>query len=424
MSSEQDPIIIIGAGMAGLSCATWLHRAGRPVLVLEAADAVGGRVRTDVTPEGFRLDRGFQILLTDYPEARRMFDYGALDLKCFRSGAVIRLADGRETTLENPLQNPAAAFTALASPIGTFGDKLLIARLALQLQNQTPEQLLDQPAVTTLEFLRRYGWSEQIIDNFFRPFFGGVYLDRELSTASNFFGFVFQQFVKGDAAVPALGIQQLPEQLASRLPTGSVRLNTPVVAVLDQGRAVRLASGETLAAATVVVATDGPAAARLLGTDLVTLGEPTAARYTTCTYFATTGRTPSHGHRLLHLNAAPDALMHNVAFPAEVSPAYAPPGQKLVSVSTHGEHGLSDEELTARLRTELAAWFGPVAQTWRHLRTYHVAHALPAYGPGQPMQQPLKLAEALFRCGDWAAYPSLNAALGTGRQVAELLLSK
>ncbi|MGI4821485.1 MAG: NAD(P)/FAD-dependent oxidoreductase [Janthinobacterium lividum] len=424
MSSEQDPIIIIGAGIAGLACATWLHRAGRPVLVLEAADAVGGRVRTDVTPEGFRLDRGFQILLTDYPEARRMFDYGALDLKCFRSGAVIRLADGRETTLENPLQNPAAAFTALASPIGTFGDKLLIARLALQLQNQTPEQLLDQPAVTTLEFLRRYGWSEQIINNFFRPFFGGVYLDRELSTASNFFGFVFQQFVKGDAAVPALGIQQLPEQLASRLPVGSVRLNTPVAAVLDEGRAVRLASGETLAAATVVVATDGPAAAQLLGTDLVALGEPTAARHTTCTYFATAGRAPSHGHRLLHLNAAPDALAHNVAFPAEVSPAYAPPGQKLVSVSTHGEHGLSDEELTTQLRLELAAWFGPVAQTWRHLRTYHVANALPVYEPGQPVQQPLQLAEAIFRCGDWSAYPSLNAALGTGRQVAELLLSK
>jgi phytoene dehydrogenase-like protein len=424
MDSEQDPIIIIGAGMAGLACATWLHRAGRPVLVLEAADAVGGRVRTDVTPDGFRLDRGFQILLTDYPEARRMFDYGALDLKCFRSGAVIRLADGRETTLENPLQAPAAAVTALASPIGTFADKLLIARLALQLQNQTPEQLLAHPAVTTLEFLRRYGWSEQIIDSFFRPFFGGVYLDRELNTASNFFEFVFQQFVKGEAALPALGIQQLPEQLASRLPVGAVRLHTPVAAVLDEGRAVRLASGEILTAAAVVVATDGPTAAELLNTELLTLGEPTTARHTTCTYFATAGRTPSHGHRLLHLDAAPGALVHNVAFPAEVSPAYAPPGQKLVSVSTHGEHGLTDEELTARLRTELAAWFGPVAQTWRHLRTYRVAYALPVYGPGQPVQQPLQLAEAIFRCGDWAAYPSLNAALGTGRQVAELLLSK
>ncbi|MGI4864703.1 MAG: protoporphyrinogen/coproporphyrinogen oxidase [Janthinobacterium lividum] len=422
MNSEQTPTIIIGAGMAGLACANWLHRAGRPVLVLEAADAVGGRVRTDVTPDGFRLDRGFQILLTDYPEARRMFDYGALDLKKYRSGAVIRLADGRETTLENPLQQPLAAFTALASPIGTLKDKLLIAKLAVELQGHSPEALLAKPAETTLEFLRRYGWSEQIIDNFFRPFFGGVYLDRELDTASNFFEFVFQQFARGDAAVPALGMQQLPEQLAARLPSGTVRLNTPVAAVLDGGRTVRLASGETLAAAATVLATDGPATAHLLGADLA-VPATLAARPTTCTYFATAGAAPSHGHGLLHLNAAPGCLAHNVAFPAEVSAAVAPAGQGLVSVSTHGEHGLSDAALTERLRSELAAWFGPTAGLWRHLRTYRIEQALPVYGPGQPVQQALRLSDTLLRCGDWVAYPSLNAALGTGRQVAEMLLS-
>jgi phytoene dehydrogenase-like protein len=421
MSSTAPPIIIIGAGMAGLACANWLHRAGRPVLVLDAADAVGGRVRTDITPEGFRLDRGFQILLTDYPEARRMFDYGALDLKKYESGAVVRLADGRETTLENPLRQPLAAFTALASPIGTLKDKLLIAKLAAELQGQSPEALLAQSSETTLAFLRRYGWSEQIINSFFRPFFGGVYLDRELGTASNFFSFVFQQFIKGDAAVPALGMQQLPEQLAARLPATSIRLNTAVAAVLDAGRTVRVASGETLTAAATVLATDGPAAARLLGADLPAPAI-SAARPTTCTYFATVGAAPSHGRKLLHLNAKPGALAHNVAFPAEVSAAVAPAGQGLVSVSTHGAHGLSDEALTEWLRSELAAWFGPVAAQWRHLRTYHIAQALPVYGPGQPVQQPLRLGDTLLRCGDWVAYPSLNAALGTGRQVAELLL--
>jgi phytoene dehydrogenase-like protein len=421
--TDTSPIIIIGAGMAGLACANWLHRAGRPVLVLDAADAVGGRVRTDVTPEGFRLDRGFQILLTDYPEARRMFDYGALDLKKYQSGAVVQLADGRETTLENPLQQPLAAFTALASPIGTLKDKLLIAKLAAELQGQSPEVLLAQPAETTLAYLRRYGWSEQIINNFFRPFFGGVYLDRELGTASNFFQFVFQQFIKGDAAVPALGMQQLPEQIAARLPAGSLRLNTPVAAVLDAGRTVRLANGETLTAAATVLATDGPATAHLIGAEVAAPAN-LAARPTTCTYFATAGPAPSHGRKLLHLNAQPGALVHNVAFPAEVSAAVAPAGQGLVSVSTHGEHGLHDDALTKRLRPELAAWFGPAAQQWQHLRTYHIAQALPVYGPGQPVQQPLRLTDTLLRCGDWVSYPSLNAALGTGRQVAELLLSK
>lgn len=407
--------------MSGLACATWLHRAGRPVLLLEAADGVGGRVRTDVTPDGFRLDRGFQILLTNYPEARRMFDYGALNLKSFRSGAVIRLADGKETNLENPLHAPLMAFAALASPIGTAKDKLLLLKLAAQLAGRSPAQLLAQPGTTTLRYLHEFGWSEQIISSFFKPFFGGVYLDRELGTASNFFEFVFQQFMQGAATIPALGMQQLPEQLAARLPAGAIRLNTPVAAVAEGGRRVHLASGETLAAAAVVLATDGPAAARLLGLDLA---PPThaVARPTTCTYFATAGAAPSHGYNFLHLNTQANSLVHNVAFPGETGARVAPAGQNLVSVSTHGEHGLSEEELTARLRTELAAWFGPVAGMWRHLRTYRIEQALPVYGPGQPVQQELRLGDTLFRCGDWVSYPSLNAALGTGRQVAEMLI--
>ncbi len=431
MISSSKPVIIIGAGMAGLACATWLHRAGRPVRVLEAADAVGGRVRTDVTPDGFRLDRGFQVLQTNYPEARRIFDYRALNLKAFRSGAVIRLADGRETTIQSPLQRPLAAFPALVSPIGTLPDKLRILSLVRHVLKYTPEELLARPATDTLTFLRRYGYSEQMINSFFKPFFGGVFLDRELSTASNFFEFVFQQFVTGAAAVPALGIQQLPEQLAARLPAGTVRLNAPVAALVD-GTQVRLTSGEVLDGSAVVLATDGLAAMRLLAgrsgspddkASAEAASFPTAARITTCTYFATPGgHSPGRNDKLLRLNASPGVLAHNVAFPADVSGAYAPAGRALISVSTHGERGLSEVELTARVREDLAAWFGRAARQWEHLRSYRIPAALPVYLAGQPVEQPLKLSETLYRCGDWAAYPSLNAALATGREVAELLI--
>ncbi|WP_071885807.1 protoporphyrinogen/coproporphyrinogen oxidase [Hymenobacter sedentarius] len=429
MISSSKPIIIVGAGMAGLACATWLHRAGQSVLVLDAADAVGGRVRTDVTAEGFRLDRGFQVLLTNYPEARRMFDYQALNLKAFRSGAVIRMPDGQETALQNPLQRPLAAFSALKSPVGTLADKLRIVSLVRHVLKYTPEELLARPATDTLSFLRRYGWSEQMINTFFKPFFGGVFLDRDLSTASNFFEFVFQQFVTGEAAIPALGMQQLPEQLASRLPAGAVRLSTPVAAV--EGTQVRLTSGQVLQGAAVVVATDGLTALRLLagrsgnaddGFSVKAASFPTAARITTCTYFAAEGHSPGRGDKLLRLNASPNALAHNVSFPADVSAAYAPAGKSLVSVSTHGERSLNGAELTTRLREELAAWFGPAARQWQHLRTYRIAAALPVYLAGQPVRQPLKLAEGLYRCSDWAAYPSLNAALATGREVAEMLI--
>lgn len=420
--TSSPPVIIIGAGMAGLTCACYLHRAGRPVLVLEAADAVGGRVRTDVTPEGFRLDRGFQVLQTRYPEVQHLLDYGALQLQAFRSGAVIRLPDGKQTVLVNPLQQPTAAISALTSRVGTLADKLRLASLAQHVRGATNGQLLSRNSTNeldTLTFLRQYGWSEQIINNFFRPFFGGVYLDRSLSTAANFFEFVFKQFVEGDAAIPALGMQQIPEQLAARLPTGSVRLHTRVAAIRDA--AVELTTGETLAAAAVVVATDGEAAARLLpatNTDTPAL----RWRSTTCTYFAGPALA-AQPDKLLRLNASPDALAHNVAFPCEVAPAYAPPGQRLISVSTHGEHGLSEEELTRRLQPELMAWFGPQASQWRHLRTYTIPQALPVYAVGQPARQALKLHATLYRCGDHTAYPSLNAAMASGREVAEAILS-
>ncbi|TGE14263.1 protoporphyrinogen/coproporphyrinogen oxidase [Hymenobacter elongatus] len=415
---STSPIVIIGAGMAGLTCASYLHRAGRAVLVLEADEAVGGRVRTDVTPDGFRLDRGFQVLQTQYPEVQRLLDYGALRLQAFRSGAAIRLADGRQTTLVNPLEQPLSAFSALTSPIGTLADKLRILALVQRVKSRSNQELLTSSASDTLTFLRQYGWSEQIIDSFFRPFFGGVFLDRNLGTASNFFEFVFKQFVEGKASIPALGMQQIPEQLAARLPAGSLRLLTKVESI--QGSAIRLASGETLSAAAVVLATDGQAAARLLPD--MGAAYPTTWRRTTCTYFAA-DRSPVSADKLLRLNAASNSLAHNVAFPSHVAPAYAPTGRTLVSVSTHGSQNLTEAELTAHLRVELAAWFGPAAAHWQHLRTYYIPQALAVYPAGQAAQQPVRLTDALYRCGDYTGYPSLNSAMASGREVAEALLA-
>jgi phytoene dehydrogenase-like protein len=418
--TPQAPVLIIGAGMAGLSCACYLHRAGRPVQLLEASDAVGGRVRTDLTPDGFRLDRGFQVLLTSYPEVQRLADYGALQLQKFTSGAVIRLPNGAQTTLRNPLRQPLRGLSAATAPIGSWADKLRLVSLARHVQQHTGEELLARPATDTLTFLRRYGWSEQIIESFFRPFFGGIYLDRELTTASNFFEFVFKQFVEGDAALPARGMQELPKQLAARLPEDAVQLHARVAAI--EGHTVRLTDGRVLEGSAVVLATDGSAAHQLLPG--LTADEPTAARRTTCTYFAADGRSPGRADGLLRLNAMPGALAHNVAFPSDVAPEYAPAGQTLVSVSTHGAHGLGDEELAQRLRQELTSWFGAAANQWRRLGTYHIEHALPAYEAGRPARQPRQLAPGLYRCGDWAAYPSLNAALATGREVAEAILGQ
>ena len=408
----MDPVLIVGAGMAGLACARTLHRAGRPFLLLEASENVGGRVRTDVTPQGFILDHGFQVLLSAYPEVRRQLDLPALSPRSFRSGAWIRLPDGRETLLRDPLRDIWALPAALLSPMGSFADKLRIVALVWEVLRSSPDALLAREEGETIEFLRVRGFSEQCLANFFIPFFGGVFLDRSLSTQSAFFLFVFQQFVLGRAVLPKGGMRGIPLQLAAPLPEGSVRLSTPVRGVSQSS--VELSSGETLAGSAVVLAVDGAAANRLLPG----LRAPEAWRHTRCAYFAAPGK-PGKGDGYLRLNASPVALVHNVCFPSDVAPDFAPEGYSLVSVSSHGGVGGSRESWLTQVRAELESWFGTQVAHWRHLGTYDLPAALPV----GPIQVPRARHHAgVLVCGDHAAYPSLNAALASGRLAAEALL--
>ena len=415
--ATDSPVLIVGAGVAGLTCAVYLKQAGIDAQLLEASDGVGGRVRTDLVA-GFRLDRGFQILLTAYPEARRLLNYAALDLRPFRSGALIHNptpeSGSQWMRLLNPFREPLSVFQTLVSPVGTFGDKLRIVELLRRTQSLPLEEMFRQTPTTTETYLRDFGFSEQIIGQFFRPFFGGVFLENTLTTSSNFFEFCFRMFFVGDAAVPVRGLGSIAGQLAGRLAPGQVRLRTLVQRIV--GNTVVLDSGETLTGRAVVLATGAGAAAQLLGRP-----EPAdnAFHHTTCTYFSAP-HSPND-QKLLMLNPQRSSAVHNLAVMSDVAPDYAPAGQALVSVSTQTLEIVNEEALTGRIRQELGGWFGPEVEQWQHLRTYHLAHALPAYGP-TTTHQPLRLTDNLYQCGDQTAYPSLNAAMQTGREVAEMLI--
>ncbi len=421
------PVIIIGAGMAGLTCAVYLKQAGINALVLDTADGVGGRVRTDLV-EGFRLDRGFQILLTAYPEAQRLLNYSELNLYSFRSGALIhqQSPEPQWIKLLNPFQEPLSVFQTLVSSVGTLGDKLRIVELLRRTQELPISELFRQTPTTTLAFLHEMGFSDQIIERFFRPFFGGVFLEDALTTSSNFFEFCFRMFFMGGAAIPANGIEAIPKQLANRLSSEQIRLQTSVKQI--DGNTIYLNSGEVLTGRTIVLAVDAAQAARLTGRPVPS---EQAFNHTTCTYFAVKsdqfGKRPSQ-EKLLLLNTHRSSAVHNVAILSDVAPAYAPAGQTLISVSTQSLVLLNEAELTKQIRAELSGWFGEAVQQWRHLRTYHIPHALPAYNPEQAgndaIRQPLKLTDTLYQCGDQTAYPSLNAAMQTGREVAEMISRK
>lgn len=403
-------VIIIGAGIAGLTCAKYLKDRGIRSLILEASDGVGGRVKTDVH-EGFLLDRGFQILLTAYPEAQRLLNYETLDLKAFKSGAMVRNVENNNFSIvANPFKEPSKIWSSLTSNVGTFADKIRVLRLIFD-TNNVQEEAFENQGISTLNFLRNYGFSDNMIQQFFRPFFGGVFLENELSTSSNFFKYIFGKFYEGDAVIPAKGIEQIAKQIEKTLYIGTVKLNTKVVKI--EGNRIYLENGDKLFGEKIVLATDGFQADKLLG-----INTERKFNSTTCTYFSA-DRSPLK-EKMLVLNPNRDSVVHNMSVPSDIAPNYAPIGKSLISVSTQGFDLHDEKQLAKNIKRELTTWYGNEVEIWQHLKTYHIPQALPNFDKSKT-DKTLKISEILYQCGDTTAYPSLNAAMATGRKVAEMI---
>jgi phytoene dehydrogenase-like protein len=403
-------VLVVGAGVSGLVAAVELKRRGFAVQVLEASDDVGGRVRTDRV-DGFVLDRGFQVLLTAYPEARRCLNYAALDLREFEPGAMVRQG-GRFHTISDPMRRPRGMMASAFAPVGTLSDKLRIAQLSGQLLEAEIDQVLSAPEVPTLQALRDYGFSERVIDRFFRPFLGGIFLDPELTTSSRMFHFVYRMFAQGMAAIPNYGMQEIPNQLAAHLEPGTIRFHATVQHVWDGG--LKLDSGEELFAGAVVVACSPVRAAWLLPE----AGIRTAMRSVRCLYFAAPEAPISEPY--LVLNGDGEGPINNLCVPSVVAPGYAPPGCHLVSVTVlHAP--LSEEHLLRDVREQLLHWFGVQANGWEYLRTYHIEDALPdqSLEHGGVKMSPVQAGPRLFYCGDHCGTASLNGAMLAGRRAAE-----
>ena len=254
MGGATVDVVIVGAGLAGLTAARTLTDAGQEILLLEASDGVGGRVRTDLV-DGFQLDRGFQVLLTAYPDVARQLDVAALDLRRFDPGSLVWI-DDRLHAVGDPIRMPKRILDSAAAPVGSLADKARLARLLLRLRRADPRALLRGPDRTTLDTLRAEGFSSTMINRFFRPLIGGIQLDPALGASSRMFEVVLRCLALGDSAVPAAGMQAIPDQLAARLPNGVLRLNTAVTSIGNG--TVTTSADETVRAQHIVVATEGP----------------------------------------------------------------------------------------------------------------------------------------------------------------------
>ena len=412
MGSNAD-VLIIGGGLAGLCCALRLHQSGISSQILEASDGVGGRVRTDRV-EGFFLDRGFQVLLTAYPEARRVLDYDALNLRPFYPGALIRYQN-RFYRFADPWRHPIGGLLGLFTPIGSLSDKLRVRKLRSQVLTGSLSDLYNRPETTTLQALRNIGFSENMIDRFFKPFIGGVFFDSNLGVSSRMFEFGFRMFSMGDTALPSGGMGAIPEQIAARLPARTVRTETRVESIQEDG--VTLKSGEKIKARAVVLATEGPEAARLLGDQ-----QRPASRSVTCVYFA--ADEPPFSGPLLVLNGEGKGLINSLCSPSSVAPNYAPEGKSLVSVTMIGTPDQDDQQLETAVRTQLTEWFGPSVRGWRYLRIYRILHALPMQVPpvSDPASRPAQIRPGLFVSGEYQNVASIQWAMVSGRQAAEAVM--
>jgi len=413
----MSEVVIVGGGLAGLVAARRLARDGADVTLFERRDESGGRVRSREV-DGFTLDRGFQVLFSAYPAVREELDLDALDLRTFAPGATIARPDHR-STLSDPFRAPLAAVESALNPDVTVMDKFRILKLRRELGNADPAGLLDGPTESIREYLDRKGFSQKFVENFAAPFYGGITLDRSLSTDAGVFRYTFSMLSRGATAVPADGMGAISDQLAARAREAgaSIETGTEVTAVDGgAGEATVEAGTETVDADAVVVATDPKRAHDLTGVESV----PTDARSCVTQYFRTREhRSLDTGHRLV-LNAV-DSCPNTVAPLSTVAPEYAPDGHALLSATTLGVPDRSDEELATAVRDALVTWYPEHRfDELELIATDRVEFAQFDQPPGFRESLPAVDAPAgpVYLAGDYTQWSSIQGALESGQVAA------
>jgi phytoene dehydrogenase-like protein len=400
-------VVVVGAGLAGLVAAGRLQEAGLDVVLVEQSDGVGGRVRTDVV-DGFRLDRGFQLLNPAYPEARTALDLEALDLQPFLAGLVVCLGSKRYA-LGDPLRLPTAIRNDLTAPIGSMKEKLAFATWVAGLGLGSARPIRDADYRPLIEELRARGIGGALTDRVLRPFLSGVLGEGELATSAAYVRLVWRAFAIGTIAVPAAGMGAIPAQLAAGLPDGVLRLGRRVEAV--RAGAVRV-DGDELSARAVVVATDPVTASALLP------GVAAPRMYALTTLYFVAPAPPAH-QPTLHLDGTGGPLANTVVL-TEAAPGYSPDHRALVSSSFLGT---ADRVPETVVRRELGRLYGVATDGWEHLHTAEIPRALPALPAASPLRRDVVLGDGVFVAGDHRDTPSQQGALVSGRRAAQAVLA-
>ncbi|MFC7071881.1 NAD(P)/FAD-dependent oxidoreductase [Halovenus rubra] len=417
-------VVVAGGGLAGLVATRHLADAGLDVTLFERESEIGGRVRSS-HEDGFVLDRGFQVLFPSYPATQRELDLDSLSLRAFRPGATL-VRPGERTTLADPLRDPGALLSTLFNRDVTLGDKLRVLRLRRELAGKSLNDLDTATEMSIEEYLDERGFSDRFCDRFATPFYGGITLDRSLSSSAFVFEYTFKMLTAGPAAVPASGMGAITDQLveSARNAGATIETGTPVEAVEPtdgtiSGGAVVETPLETIETDAAVVATDPPTASTLTGVNSI----PTKAHGCVTQYFSVPKTQRLEGSDRLLLNVA-DARPNQVAVLSAVAPEYAPDETHLLSATFLGEQSATDEELAEAVQAALGAWF-PENQfeALELLRTDRIPFAQLAQPPGFGREWPNVDAPSgpVYLAGEYTEWSSIQGALDSGREAAEAI---
>jgi phytoene dehydrogenase-like protein len=404
-------VVIVGGGLAGLAAARRLDRAGVDWLLVEAADRVGGRVATDIV-DGWRLDRGFQVLNTAYPRVPALVDIEALDMRYFTPGVLVRRGSGLHR-LENPLRDPLAAPQTLASGVGTLADRIKFAALATKCATWPVARLLQEPETTTQHALRKAGLSHRIIEEVLRPFLSGVFADRTLDTSSHVLAMVLRSFARGRIGVPAAGMAALPAAIAGPLPFPQLLVGARTLSV---GPGLVVTEGGEIRCRAAVVATDPVTASSLVP------ALPTPDMHGLTTFYFGADHAPIDEPTLL-LDGDRREIVANTIVLSNAAPEYAPAGRSLIAASVVGVSAPSGAS-EAVIRVELARMYGVPADDWDLIDVVTIPGALPAAPPVQgDLRKPVSVGDGLFVAGDHRDSPSIQGALAGGWRTAGAVLA-
>ncbi|NLI17229.1 MAG: FAD-dependent oxidoreductase [Actinomycetales bacterium] len=405
-------VIVVGAGLAGLQCARDLGRAGLDVRLLEAADQVGGRVRTDLVG-GFRCDRGFQVLNPAYPAVRAEVDVAALRMQFFGRGVAVRRRDGL-AVLADPTRHPRRLPATLRSPYLRPGELRAAAAWLAPALGPVPRLLAGRDA-TLAHSLDAAGLTGPLRHDVVDRFFAGVLLEDEGTTSARFARLLARSFALGVPGVPMQGMAALPAQLAASL-ARPAELGRRVERVARAGEGWEVgADGEALRARAVVVATDPVAAAAL--------APVTAPAMKGCVtwWFATP--EPPTDLPFLFLDARGAGPVVNSAVMSAVAPSYAPAGLHLVQATALlPPHATPPSE--AEVRHQLAGIYERDTSHWQTVTVHAIPHALPAQAPPLRVRRQVDFGDGLHVAGDHRDTASIQGALVSGRRTARAVLRR